>query len=247
MKIIKTYESYNNIKDLDLGRFDDRIDKSLLILNDDGTYDYNGDLNFTYMDLKSLTEIPIKFRKVSGYFWCDNNELISLEGSPLEVGGNLTCAKNQLMSLEGSPSAVGGYFDCSVNNLISLEGAPLEVRGYFMCNNNYLISLQHAPLEVGGKFGCITNNLLSKACLSVLKNISFFEDNPFSISNEVIQTVSKMTYDQQMSELNFFGKYDKEAYKMLLKILEDLDVIGIKHRKDMLDNIKDNKNLNTFF
>ena len=113
MKIIKTYESYN-LNDLDLGRFSEKIDKRFLTQNSDGTYDYNSFLNFNYMDLKSLTEIPIKFRKVDGNFDCFSNQLTSLEGAPLEVMGGFWCSLNKLTSLQGAPSTVGGPFMCNL-------------------------------------------------------------------------------------------------------------------------------------
>jgi hypothetical protein len=50
----------------------------------DGTVDVNGDVNMYNM---KLTEIPVKFGKVTGNFHCDNNQLISLEGAPQSVGG----------------------------------------------------------------------------------------------------------------------------------------------------------------
>jgi hypothetical protein len=288
MKIIKTYESYNNLEDLDLGRFSKIIVKSLLIPNSDGTFDYDGDLDFNYMGLVSLKEIPIRFRKVKGNFSCVDNELISLQYAPLEVGGDFLCPLNKLTSLQYAPSKVGsfncsfnkltnlqyapleisgdffctsnlikslegvpsviyGHFFCSSNRLISLQYAPSKVGRDFNCSENYLISLQYAPLEVGEDFNCSENYLLSKGCSSVIKDKFWFDKNPFKITNTVIEIVNSMTYDQQMAELDFFGKYDSEAYKMFLEILDDLDVDYGTHRKEMFDRVKDNKELNTFF
>jgi len=229
MKIIKTYESYNNLKDLDLGSFSfsGKIKKSKIIQNSDGTFDYDGDLDFDKINLKSLTEIPIRFRKVSGGFYCSSNQLTNLEGAPLEVGEGFYCDTNLLTSLQGAPSTVGGYFSCIQNKLTSL---------------------QYAPLEVGGDFWCSSNHLLSKACLSVIVGGYFhFDEEPFKITDEVIKTVKQMTLEQQMSELDFFGKYDKEAYEMLLNVLDSLGVDYSTHRKEMFSRVEDNKDLNTFF
>jgi hypothetical protein len=60
------------------------------VVNDDGTIDVDGSVNLSYSE---LTEIPLKFRKVSGYFSCRNNKLTSLSGAPREVGGYFDCSK----------------------------------------------------------------------------------------------------------------------------------------------------------
>jgi hypothetical protein len=102
-------------------------------INDDGSIDVNGNVDLSYI---SLTKLPLKFRNVSGYFWCDHNELTSLEGCPSSVGGDFYCHNNRLTSLEGCPSSVGGDFWCHNNELTSLEGCPSSVGGSFYFHNN---------------------------------------------------------------------------------------------------------------
>jgi hypothetical protein len=55
------------------------------VVNEDGTVDVDGNV---HLDNRGLTELPLKFRKVSGDFYCHINQLTSLEGSPREVGGD---------------------------------------------------------------------------------------------------------------------------------------------------------------
>ena len=43
-------------------------------INGDGSIDVDGDVNFYS---KGLTELPLTFNKVSGYFSCANNQLTS--------------------------------------------------------------------------------------------------------------------------------------------------------------------------
>ena len=105
-----------------------------------------GDLDFSEL---GLTRLPL-IKEVGRSFYCDYNQLISLEGCPKNIGGNFHCGYNQLTSLEGSPKEVDGYFDCSHNELTSLEGCPKEVDGHFYCENNPLISLNGIG-EVGGE------------------------------------------------------------------------------------------------
>ena len=40
---------------------------------------------------KKIKQLPVKFSKVSGNFWCHYNQLTSLEGSPISVGRSFCC------------------------------------------------------------------------------------------------------------------------------------------------------------
>jgi hypothetical protein len=87
-----------------------RID-GIHIIHPDGTVDVEGDCELRKD--KKVNQLPVKFGKVSGNFWCDNNQLISLEGAPQSVGGYFDCYDNRLTSLVGAPQSVGGDFYCS--------------------------------------------------------------------------------------------------------------------------------------
>jgi hypothetical protein len=234
MKLIKTYENYN-LEDLNLGRFSEKIDKSKIIPNSDGAFDYYGDLKLHNMKIKSLTEIPIKLRNVHGNFYCNSNFLTSLQGSPSYVGGHFFCNHNQLTNLLYAPSKIVLDFDCNHNLLTSLEGASLEVGGNFNCFRNLLISLQYTPSKIGGYFWCWGNNLLSKKHLSVVKGDLNFSPNPLKITDEVIETVKQMTFDQRVKELDFFEKNDKNAFEMMKEILDSLGLGYGEETKNMID------------
>jgi hypothetical protein len=83
-------------------------------VNPDGSIDVNGDVSLSY---DGLTELPLTFNKVTGYFDCSNNKLTSLKGCPRWVGGYFGCGYNDLTSLEFSPDYIGGSFWCQYNNL----------------------------------------------------------------------------------------------------------------------------------
>jgi hypothetical protein len=125
-------------------------------INPDGTVDVDGDVD---LYKKGLKKLPLNFGKVSGYFECRFNQLITLEGAPKEVGGYFHCRNNQLTTLEGSPKVVGSDFYCNNNQLTTLEGAPREVGSDFYCHNNRLITLEGAPKVIGGDFDCRNNQL----------------------------------------------------------------------------------------
>jgi hypothetical protein len=84
---------------------------------------------------RKLGKIPIQFGKIAGDFYCHDNKLVSLEGSPKEVLGGFYCRYNKLISLKGGPIKVGVDFICESNKLTSLKGGPKKVN-LFNCENN---------------------------------------------------------------------------------------------------------------
>jgi hypothetical protein len=115
-------------------------------INDDLSIDVGGSV---YLNIQDLKYLPLRFNYVSGGFFCRENILVSLEGSPLTVGGNFGCGYNELKTLEGSPQTVNGDFNCIHNELETLEGGPQTVGGNFSCYRNELKDLEHFP-EVNG-------------------------------------------------------------------------------------------------
>ena len=96
-------------------------------INPDGLIDVNGNVNLM---CEGLTELPLTFNKVSGYFSCANNTLTTLKGSPRWIGDWFSCYNNQLTSLEFSPDYIGGYFSCGCNNLTD-NYSDTEIMGGF--------------------------------------------------------------------------------------------------------------------
>jgi hypothetical protein len=174
MKYLKLFESFNDI---------DSICRKFGIenytINEDGSIDVDGNVN---LSRKQLTNLPLKFRNVTGYFDCNNNQLTSLEGGPKSVGGSFNCANNQLKTLEGGPKSVGASFLCNNNQLISLKGCPELVYGYFRCHNNQLTSLEGGPKSVNitvGDFYCNNNKLTSlDGFPKSLRGYFYFDPNP---------------------------------------------------------------------
>ena len=95
-------------------------------INDDGTIDVDGNVNLFE---EQLTMLPLKFRNVSGDFYCGKNQLTSLKGSPQYVGGGFYCRYNQLTSLEGCPKKVYGDFWCGNNKLKNIDYLPKKYKG----------------------------------------------------------------------------------------------------------------------
>lgn len=102
------------------------------------------------VDLKRsrLDVLPIKFGHVSGDFWVDDNQLISLIGAPESVAGDFSCESNGLLTLLHGPSSVGGDYFCSANQLTDLAHLPTHMGGGLFCSNNKITSLAGIPKKL---------------------------------------------------------------------------------------------------
>ena len=128
MKYLKLFESFGNI---------DEICKKYSIenytINTDGSIDVN---DTVYLYYEGLTKLLLKFNKIDGDFYCYNNKLESLEGSPVEINGHFFCYYNKLTSFKFAPRIIRGDFYCQCNNIKTFEYFPSYVKGDFLCDNN---------------------------------------------------------------------------------------------------------------
>lgn len=91
---------------------DEMIQNEMAAKNEDGSYNIYDE--FTCSDAE-LTELPVKFNEIRGFFDCSHNKLTTLKNSPTIVDGDFYCSYNQLTSLEGAPAYAGGDFVCGNN------------------------------------------------------------------------------------------------------------------------------------
>ena len=112
---------------------------------DDMSVDAMGPVNMSY---KNLKKIPVKFRRCTSDFTCEQNKLITLDNAPHTIHGSFNCSFNHLDDLKGGPRLVSGVYNCSNNIIMSLEGAPSKLRD-FNCSGNLLRDLKHAPSVTG--------------------------------------------------------------------------------------------------
>ena len=115
MKYLKLFEARQT--EAEIAEICELYDIKNWSINSEGLVDVNGDVN---LFRSALTKLPLNFGYVRGDFWCKDNQLTSLQGSPREVGGSFYCVQNYLTSLEGSPISVNGSFHCYNNKLTSL-------------------------------------------------------------------------------------------------------------------------------
>jgi hypothetical protein len=155
-------------------------------INDNGSIDVDGNVylkpvfSYTAKEIANsfLKEIPVKFSKISGNFFCSNNKLTSLKGSPKLVNGDFGCHNNKLTSLQGCPEKIDGNFTCNNNYLTSLKYGPKLVGNNFICSSNNLTSLEGSPTKVSGDFNCSMNKLTSLVgCPEIIGRHFFCQNN----------------------------------------------------------------------
>lgn len=92
-------------------------------------------------------------------FYCDGNELTSLEGCPITVKDNFIAYGNNFTSFKGGPTTVGGIMYIYKNRLKSFEGAPKYIGKHFYVHDNEISSFEGAPRFVGANFILTRNKL----------------------------------------------------------------------------------------
>ena len=211
-------------------------------INEDGSIDLKGTV---HLFRNKLTKLPLKFRNIikcpqkelnpllnDGDFYCGDNKLTSLEGSPISVGGGFYCNNNKLTNLIGSPKEVGGVFSCEKNQLTSLLGSPKSVGGGFYCYDNGLTSLEGITQIRSGDIICYDNNLRD------VKGIKEGWRGRLAINNNPVYEIFKLFPKERFDEVvEYLNEYDviRDGKVVVLQALEqvyyemDLDLPEIEY------------------
>ncbi len=101
-----------------------------------------------YISDKSISEIPILYKDsiINGNFHCGRNDLVTLINSPKIVNEDFDCRDNKsLISLKGSPKNIGVHFNCKGTNIKTLHSNTTYVGKVFDVSNTPISSLEGAP------------------------------------------------------------------------------------------------------
>ncbi len=244
MKYLKKYRLFESVNEEEIHSICKEYGIKNYTINGDGTIDVAGDVDLFN---KGLTKLPLKFRNVSGDFYCNSNQLKSLEGAPQSVGGSFKCHVNQLITLEGAPQSVGGEFWCNSNQLKSLEGTPQSVGGGFFCENNQLTSLEGAPQSVGGSFKCDFNKLtnLKGTPNSIGGGITCYNNKIMSLDGLEYKNIKGFLDLRENPIYPIVGNWiDNDNRDELIEYFVDLSVIqGNRISKDRLFTFYDEMDL----
>ena len=163
------------------------------------------------LEARRLLELPFQFGVIKGDFTISYNKLTSLKGSPFKVTEYFRCNGNPLLSLEYAPREVYD-FDCSRCGLRTLVHGPEKVWGAYQCDNNQLTNLEGLPEHMSGPLNASSNQLESITGLSdsILHNL-YLNDNPLKI-NEIrrlkdfhIGMYVRFTLEKEASELEEYS------------------------------------------
>jgi hypothetical protein len=105
-------------------------------LNPKGEVIVKGDVDMSYLN---LSDIPYKFKYISGYFNCSNNQLTTLKNAPKEIGGGFNGDSNNLKNIKYLPKCIR-YLKEDIYSNYSFRANPLT-------------TLEHIPKNI--KDGCI--------------------------------------------------------------------------------------------
>ena len=199
-------------------------------INNDGSIDVDGNV---VLSSNELTEIPLRFNKVTNCFLCSNNKLTSLKGSPKWVGGHFNCNGNSLTNLEFSPEYVGGDFCCYSNQLTTLKGCPKKVEGDFICSDNKLTDLSFGPEYVGDSFYCSSNYIKD------IKELTFRIEGYLYCSGNPVGKIFTIVDRHFIYTFNFYKviKNDTVNLKRLRYVMDLYD------KPIFINYIKDNYNI----
>ena len=217
MKYLKIFENYQTEEEI--AKICEKYRIRNWSINKDGLVDVNDDV---YLGFKGLTELPIKFGIVSGYFYCYRNNLTTLKGAPQSVGDGFSCSDNNLTTLEGAPESVGS-FSCSNNNLTTLEGAPESGGVGFYCHHNSLTTLEGAPESVDGYFDCSWNKLttLQGAPKSVGGDFLCSNNKLPSLIKRHMKSINHIIANQEMYHIyNHDGSINKYRFKLMMDSMD---------------------------
>ena len=153
------------------------------VIYDDLSVDVQENVNLSNCN---ISEIPIQFATIDGYFDISDNQLQNLKNSPKVVLGNFFCNNNQLTSLSGSPEYIKGSFECRDNRLNNLLGITQKIGGRVDCRSNHLITLDGIAEKLAGALICCFNKISSLKCApKIMVSELICNYNPIQITEPI--------------------------------------------------------------
>ncbi|MCK9475620.1 MAG: hypothetical protein M0R46_06870 [Candidatus Muirbacterium halophilum] len=180
MKYLKMFNESINRSDIEA--ICEKYNITNYTINDDGSIDVDGDVDLYNKKLKAL---PLKFRKVSGYFKCSYNQLTTLEGVPQRVGKYFSCRNNKLKNIDYLPKYYKELF--ILNNPIS------KIIKLFITYNGYVGISNRENKDLIMDF--IDREIIQQDKLLVNRLVEFLDDIGKPKSREELIELLKNDYE----------------------------------------------------
>ncbi len=110
--ILTVHQSIVELEDITRHFYSDSLNLNTII---NVTYDLN-------INSRNIKKLPVQFDVIGGMFYCNNNDLTSLEGCPRVVGRNCDFSDNNIKNLDFLPIQIGGNLQINNNKIRSLKG-----------------------------------------------------------------------------------------------------------------------------
>lgn len=192
-------------------------------ITDDLVVNFNGSVNLAD---KGLTKIPFKIGIIQGDFNCGNNKLKNLINGHSIVMVSYYCNHNNLTSLEGVAHTIYDNFDCAWCYIESLENSPGHVGKNYSCNANKIKTLKGIQKVICGNFIC-TNNLLEslKDGPEIVKEVYYCNENPIKTWIYLPKEVQsfRCNIKEKKTIFNFEDVKKLQQKEMILKDYDELN------------------------
>lgn len=149
-----------------------------------GAVDVTGNV---MLDVDNITQLPVKFGRVTGSFSVGGSDLTTLEGCPTFVGKTFNCRNTDITDFTGGPQEVGGSYTASNNaKLTSLQGLPRIVPGTLDLSGKSQLKTLDGISEQMGSLSLPSSPISCKGIHKLVKkvrNIVAFNSDPKTSSH----------------------------------------------------------------
>ncbi len=175
----------------------------------------------------SLSDLDLSHNPILKTVYCNDNDLVSLETSPLMELHTLDCSKNQIRELNISANTELTKITCSDNRINVLDLTENQAVQSVICNMNELTSILvpncHALSELR-----IDNNSLSLLDVSNCRALTDLYCNGNAIESLIIPDNCSIKFlemkDNRISELDCMKMKNLRSLRIGNNLLESIDI-----------------------
>lgn len=178
---------FKNIVDIKKWLHD--FDIKYYVINDDLTVDVKVSVDLSFLD---LTNIPIKFRNISGYFYCNDNQLTDFSFMPDIIASHCNIGYNKVNTINYLPKTIGGDLFFNDMDLNEIDLSNTIVRGDIIGMNNKLDKIKFNNNQEINVLNLKNNNFKNTL---FLENIKLIPSSTLYLSENKIEELDYLDVD----------------------------------------------------